>query len=279
MNLSRAKTILICAFLGLNLLLCYHLFGEEMGRLTRVAVSAAELRRAVRQLEEAGYLLEAKIDRSARKSAFLTVFPYHEAGEMLRAKFAPAAAPQAWTAGTRVYESGEAQVELPPTGLGRVEFKAGRELAGNQEPVAAVELQLKEWGLLYPEARFDYLEGSGERGVVHYVQLCRDMPLYSGYLKAFLENNRLWAVEIYWLQADEPLPEKVMEVIPATEALLQMAEHLGPSPHPRRIVKAELGFYSRDYDAEKWEVPPVWRFLFEDGESCFVNAFTGNLES
>ncbi|NLA26320.1 MAG: hypothetical protein GX878_02885, partial [Firmicutes bacterium] len=43
-------------------------------------------------------------------------------------------------------------------------------------------------------------------------------------------------------------------------------------------VKAELGFYSRDYDAEEWEVPPVWRFLFEDGEISYINAFTGNLE-
>lgn len=69
-----------------------------------------------------------------------------------------------------------------------------------------------------------------------------------------------------------------MEVIPATEALLRMVEVLGPSTRPVRITKVDLGFYSCEYDAEKWEVPPVWRFLFENGESCFINAFTGNLE-
>lgn len=284
MNLSRAKTLLICAFLGLNLLLCYHLFGGEIRKLTRVAVSAAELRQTVRQLEDYGYLLETKADRAVRKSAFLTVAPLWEVGEKLREEFTAAAAPESGPSGAIFYDGDEAKVKLYPAGLARVEFNSGQALpdevsfSNDQELTSAFELFLQELGPAFSEARLDYLERYGEEAVLHYVQLFEDMPLYSGYLTAFLENNRLQALEIYWLVPDKPLQEKEMEVIPVTEALLKMAEYLGPSTQPRRIIKAELGFYSCEYDAEKWEVPPVWRFLFEDGESCFINAFTGNLE-
>lgn len=64
MSLNRAKTILICAFLGLNLFLCYHLFGGEIRKLAPVAVSAGEMRDAERRLAEYGYVLEAKDRKS-----------------------------------------------------------------------------------------------------------------------------------------------------------------------------------------------------------------------
>jgi len=43
MNLGRAKSILIIAFVGLNIFLGYYLFWPDFGRLTQVAITAEEL--------------------------------------------------------------------------------------------------------------------------------------------------------------------------------------------------------------------------------------------
>lgn len=283
MNLSRAKTILICAFLGLNLFLCYHLFGEELQNMTRRAVPASELRNVEEQLAQNGYLLETEVDRSIKKSAFLTVTPSREVAARLRKRFA-AVESAADSGGFRFYEGPGAQIKVYPGGAVRVDLIPGEALLegvaskDDQELASTVERFLQDYGLVPAPLRFDYLLRSGEKICLHYVQVFEEMPLYSGYLKAFLENNRLKAIEIYWLEPGTPLQEREMEVIPVTEALLRLVEVLGPSPQPRRIIKAELGFYSCAYDAEMWEVPPVWRFLFENKESYFINAVTGNLE-
>ncbi len=284
MNISRAKTILIFAFLGLNLFFCYHLFGGEFRKLLWMAVSPGELRHVESRLEEYGYILDTKVDRVIRKSAFLTVTPSREVELTLRKHFQAATAPIIEPGGERLYEGVGARIVIFPEGLARVEFMPQVKLledavpAEEEEITSAFEHFLRDKGFVPEAARFDFTTGGGDRNILHYVQIFQGRPLYSGYLNAIMENNTLKAIEIHWLEPETSYLEREMAVIPVTEALMRLIEVQGPSPMIRRIVKAELGFYSRDYDAEEWEVPPVWRFLFENGEISYINAFTGNLE-
>lgn len=284
MNIGRAKTILIYAFLGLNLFLCYHLFGGELRRLARVAVSSGDLRYVENRLGEYGYTLETKVDRRIRKSAFLTVAPSREVEPLLRSHFQAAAAPSMEPEGERLYEGKGVRIKFYPGGLARVEYTPPVEFledavpAEKEDLVSAFERFVRDKGPAFPAIRYDFTGRSDNRTILHYVQTFEGRPLYSGYLDAILEHNTLVALEIYWLEPEASFQEREMEVIPVTEALQRLIELLGPSPRPCRIIKADLGFYSRNFDAEEWEVPPVWRFLFENGESYFINAFTGNLE-
>ncbi len=284
MNIGRAKTILIYAFLGLNLLLFYHLFGGELRRLAWVAVSPGDLRYVENRLGEYGYMLEAKVDRRIRKSTFLTVTPSRDVELLLRSHFQAAAATSMEPEGERLYEGEGVRIIIYPGGLTRIEYTPRVELleetvpAEGKDLVSAFERFVRDKGPAFPAARFDFIRRSGGRTVLHYVQTFEGRPLYSGYLDAILEHNTLAALEIYWLEAETSFQEREMEGIPVTEALQRLIELLGPSPRTCRIIKADLGFYSRNFDAEEWEVPPVWRFLFENGDSYFINAFTGNLE-
>ncbi len=70
-----------------------------------------------------------------------------------------------------------------------------------------------------------------------------------------------------------------MEVISAAEAVCRVVREIGPSLQPRRIVQVSLGFYSQEYNAERWEVPPVWRIMLDRGETYYINALTGNREA
>lgn len=284
MNIGRAKTILIYAFLGLNIFLCYHLFIDDARKSAWVAVSPAELRRVEKQIGEYGYTLDAKVDCAVRKGSFLTVAPSREMELLLRRHFAAAAVQAAGSEEARIYAGEEAVIAVYPGGAIRVEFTPGKELLKEgvlpeeQELSSAFERYLQGEGPLFPAARFDHMSKWGDRIILHYLQIHEGRPLYSGYLKAHLGNNTLLALDAYWLDPESSHQGREMEVIPVTEALLKLIEVLGPSRQTRRIIKADLGYYSLEYDAEEWEVPPVWRFLFDDGESCFINAFTGNPE-
>ncbi|NMD41948.1 MAG: hypothetical protein GYA86_01395 [Firmicutes bacterium] len=285
MNIGRAKTILIFAFLGLNLLLCYHLFGDSLRQSSRLKVTGKEWRHIEEQLAESGYILEAKLDGGTRKSSFLTVSPSAMLEQRARELYAAAAVPPESAGAPPLHEGGEALLRVFPGGLVRVTLTPGVSFAGGAaaagepaETAALLERYLLDRELAPAGICYDRLERTGEKTNFYYLQSYEGMLLFSGYLKAVVENNVLVEIEGYLLQPESSLQEREMEVITAARALSRLGELLGPGSPSRRIVKVDLGFYSREYDAERWEIPPVWRFLFDDGESCFINAFTGNLE-
>ena len=284
MNLSRAKTILIYAFLGLNLFLCFFLFGDLFKKPLQMRVSHKQWHQIKEQVGESGYLVAARVDRAARKSAFLTVSPSDDPERAIRSRFEMIPGSSADPDGSLYFRGEEARLKVLPGGPLQLELTPGKPLskevaAVDEKAMAAlVERYLKENKLVPAEIRYDHMTASGSKTVLHYRQTVGGASLFSGYLDAILENNTLMALEIYLLEPEPRARGREMEIIPAARALLRLVEILGPSSSPKRIIKVDPGFYSRQYDAEKWEVPPVWRFVFDNGDSCFINAFTGNLE-
>ena len=61
-------------------------------------------------------------------------------------------------------------------------------------------------------------------------------------------------------------------------ALLRFLERYEGSETGESIVDFSLGYYTREYDAQRWEIPPVWRIRLNNGEIYYINAFTGNPE-
>ncbi len=285
MNLGRAKTVLIYAFLGLNIFLGYHLFWSNVGKFTQPAVTAADLQQVQNYLVENNYYLMTEVNRSAQQSAFLTVTPGQHLLEEVIAVYHNEAVIQEDN-GFIYYRTPGRELTVHPSGLIQLEFQPGLFAAEQSASLEDRELSrlvqqlLRENFILPDHARFDYIDRDlAGRLVLHFYQELGGIPLFAGYLKVLMERDRILSVELYWLDLMEWSREREMEVIPATDALTKLVEELGPSPQPRNIVKAELGYFSREYNAEMWEVPPVWRILMEDGSAYYVNAFTGNLET
>ena len=285
MNLGRAKSVLIYAFLGLNLFLGYHLFWPNIGTFMQTAVTAADLQQAQNYLAANNYYLTTEVSRSAQQSAFLTVTPAQKLLEEVIALF-PHDEGTLEENGIIYYRTSGRELSVHPSGLVQLKFQPGLFAAEHSSDLEDREIsrlvqQLLQDHFILPEhARFDYIEKETEgRLTVHFYQELSDIPLFAGYLKVTFVQDHIMNVELYWLDLMEWPREGEMEVIPATDALIKLVEELGPSSQPRDIIKAELGFFSREYNAEKWEVPPVWRILMEDGMVYYVNAFTGNLEA
>jgi regulatory protein YycI of two-component signal transduction system YycFG len=284
-NLGRAKTVLIYAFLGLNLFLGYHLFWPNLGKFMQTAVTAADLQQAQSYLAANNYYLVAEVSRSVQQSAFLTVTPAQQLLEEVVALYYNEALIQKEN-GLTYYRTSGRELIVHPSGLIQLEFQPGLFTAEqsltleDREISRLVQQQLRDHFILPEQARFDYIEKDREgRLVLHFYQELSGVPVFAGYLKVFIERDRLIGLELYWLELMEWPREGEIEVIPATDALIKLVDDLGPSSQPRDIIKVELGYFSRDYNAEMWEVPPVWRILMEDGSVYYVNAFTGNLEA
>lgn len=284
MNIGRAKTILIYAFLGLNLFLCYQLFGGGFKELARARVAGKQWRYVEEQLSESGYIVEARVDHSTRKGSFLTVSPSGAPERIIRERFDLPSTPAIDPEGVLLYQGKGAGLRVSPGGAIRLELTPGlplpEEIAAADEKMIAslIEQHLRENRLVTTGIAYDHMTRAGKKTILHYVQTCGEMFLFSGYLKVLMENNIIVGLDMYLLEPETSPGDREMEVISAARALGRLIEILESDLPSRRIVKADLGFYSCEYDAEKWEVPPVWRFLFDNGENCFINAFTGNLE-
>lgn len=285
MNLGQAKSILIIAFAGLNIFLGYYLFWPDFGRLTQVAITAEETQVVEALLDENNYILEVPLERAIQTSNFLSVAPGLEFQQSIRQRLIDRNASVFEVDGSIYYTSDNETAVFKPTGLTRISYDPGVFLVENSVQLEQRELKnglmqfLEERDLVPDGIQFDYLERSEpELLTFYYYQVIDEMPVFSGQFKIVLQSDYIIEVEIYWLNPLDKVPARKMEVISIAEALTNLVRRLGPCDELCRITRIDLGYYSGEYDAEKWEIPPVWRIFFDNQQFYYINAFTGNLE-
>ncbi len=285
MNLGRAKSILIIAFTGLNIFLGYHLFWPDFGRLTTVAVTAEDIQETEAFLNENNYFLETPLDRSVKVGDFLTVAPaVGFQGDILQL-FIKKGAGIVEAENASAYKIDNKTAYVYPGGLIRITFDPALEFSDNGSELDEEQLKDKLESfisdeLIMPEGIvYDRMEiTDSEKIVLKYHRLLEGTPIFASNLKAYLESGDLRLIEISWLNPVERIPPREMEVISSTDALTNLVDLLGPSDEPLDIKGIELGYFSAEYEAEKWEIPPVWRIQLGENIYHYVNAFTGNIE-
>lgn len=285
MNLGRAKTILIIAFTGLNLFLGYHLFWPDFGRLTTVAVTAEDIQVTEAFLNENNYYLETPLDRSVKVGDFLSVAPaVGFQGDILQL-FIKKGAGIVEAENATAYKVDNKTAYVYPGGLIRITFEPSLEFGynGNEPDEEQLKDKLESFiseELIMPEGlAYDRMEVTdSEKIVLKYHRLLDGKPIYASQLQAYFDSGALDLIEISWLNPVERVPPREMEVISATDALANLVDLLGPSEQPVNIKSVELGYFSAEYEAEKWEIPPVWRIQLGENMLHYVNAFTGNIE-
>jgi regulatory protein YycI of two-component signal transduction system YycFG len=283
-NLGRAKLILIIAFAALNFFLGYQLFWPDFGRLTRVAVSVDELQSMEKMLKDNNYVLQASINRAFQTRDFITVSPSLAVQRLILLRFLREGAQIFQGESVNYYYIEGETAEIHRSGLIRILYNPALSLGKDLYTMEQRELrnlidqflvanQLNLEGL-----SFDYLEKVDPASLIAlYYQVIAEDPVYTGQLKVFSDADQIRMVEIYWLETVERFPAKEIQVISAVEALGNLIFEIGPASETAVISRVELGYYSGEYEAEKWEMPPVWRIIV-NGQPYYINAFTGNLE-
>ncbi len=285
MNLGRAKSILIIAFTCLNIFLGYHLFWPDFGRLTSVAVTAEDIQETEAFLNENNYFLQTSLERSVKVGDFLTVSPaVGFQGDILQLfikKGAGAIEAESATA----YKVDNKTAYFYPGGLIRISFEPALELSEDGTELDEENLRDKVESLISEELimpeglAYDRMEIRDSGKVIFkYHRLLEGKPIYASNLQVVFDSGNLGLIEVSWLDPVEGVPRREMEVISTTDALVNLVDLLGPSEEPINIKSIDLGYFSAEYDAEKWEIPPVWRVQLGESGFHYVNAFTGNVE-
>ncbi|MGM0651202.1 MAG: two-component system regulatory protein YycI [Bacillota bacterium] len=285
MNLGRAKTILIIAFIGLNFFLGYHLFWSEFGHMTTVAVTSDDLQETIKYLNDHNYFLEVPLDRSVKVSDFLTVTPaVGFQGDILQL-FIKNGAKKVEAYNGTAYQANDMTAYVHPGGLTRIVLEPGIVFGDNGSGQGEQQLKNKAEQflsevLLEPEGIvYDRMELNNTGDIIlQYNRVLEDVSIFNSQLQMYIESGELTLIEIYWLDPIRNDPPREMEVISAADALMNLIGLLGPSEDPVDITGMELGYFSAEYDAEKWEIPPVWRIQLNDNAYYYINAFTGNIE-
>jgi len=295
MDISKAKTVLIIAFLILNMFLIYQIALEEGGGNTLLFGGREEISRLEAALEEAGLALEAPLPKGGIYLSYLIVEPWRFTPEeviyelwralekekplpevdIIPADSRPGQGAVYLFGGYELQVGEEGLITLKSKGTGEKEGDILGDFTAEQYLQTAQEFTGKVF--FFHDFFYDYGEKKEKAVTLHFRQEYEEFPLFSGFLRLLVRENIPYGLFFYRLEP-AGFTEHKREIIPPSTALLRFMESYAHESEKRKIVDFSLGFYSKHYDAERWEIPPVWRIRLDNGEIYYINAFYGILE-
>lgn len=279
MDLSRAKTILIMAFLVLNFFLGLLLWQNPRNLRVQGGLTAEEAEQAKTALREAGFELQTALPRQTPRLSLLHVSrpPLNE--DNWAARFWPGGGAQKRTAspGETYFVKGQEQLKINASGHLVFRQPAGGSAVPAEEGRLLADRLLRERSLLEDGLKFDLsFPAGGNVQVYRYLNIYQGFPLFNNFTNVHLHAEGIGEIGIYRLQ---PLSfsGREIQVVSAAMAVQTLLNQPG-SFKAKNITDLSLGYYSQVYNAERWEIAPVWRFAAADGTVFYVNAFTGEAE-
>ncbi|HHX77937.1 MAG TPA: hypothetical protein GX697_06295, partial [Firmicutes bacterium] len=251
------------------------------------SISAQEVEEVKALLEEQGYYLETNLPRHAQRAALLSVnAAVADKDGFLNAFFPDGQAQYIMQEnslrGGLFYYKGKT---LEFTNNGQVIYRFPNAVSEEDINLEEEDLKwlgeefLRQNGVLPEDARFDGVYPTwSEEEVVSFYQEFEGVPVYGSYINLYVRAGHVVEMNYYWL---EPLgfKEESPLVIPATQALLSFLEAQGRAVLGERdITDVSLGYYTIEYDAQKWDAVPVWRIVLSNGRKVYVNAYSGEIE-
>lgn len=290
MDLSKAKTILIVAFLGLNIFLGYRFWIRQPAAVSGISYME-ELEHVKTDLADANLHLEAALPRHVQRSSLLTVRPAGDAGITVGLLLGEREIKKEESGnGDRVLSTEKGKLSIYRSGLvtfvqaacedsGDAQIMDGEPL-NEERALEMADVFLKDKGLNLGNIYLDYIKQmpQEETWVVYYVQRYHGMPVYASYLSLVVGKGGVEAFELFWLESLGFQEGSETGVISVATALRRFLEEVGVQEKRQIITEVSFGFYSREYDAEKWDMPAVWRIRISEQKTYYINAFTGSLE-
>ncbi|HEY8345831.1 MAG TPA: hypothetical protein VIL07_00985 [Symbiobacteriaceae bacterium] len=287
MDWPKARAILLVAFLLVNGVLAYAIWGPDrslpgLGRSSH----AQEVEQVRTALAERGIILPASV----------TVPETPPPMRFLRVEFRPTP-PSVLPPNESSSRDLEPARFLPDPDSGALIYYAWEQGAGsrdirpeNRSQVQQVaEEYLRRRGWLPANAVVATYRHDPDRNVamVEFVPSFDGLPVFSGYVRVEVSSRGVETVRFLWVEPTRYTDAAPKAVRPATEALLRLAGRLQDSVgEPRVIRDIRLGYYAnRSLTGAQpeavigWDTVPVWRIELESGEVYYVNGFNGEWES
>lgn len=295
MEWSRAKNILIMAFLCLNLILGYRLWHVIAAYPVGTAqIPLEEVINTQQYLVEVGIKITPSIPREVASLPLLNVqvapFNNQQVAEFFLGTVEDVEiiwAPE--SPGKVVFVRNGEELSIYPDGIVSYQY-TGFYIGADSNKKTNYSQEANRWAQAYVTGQGEWgqeliikeirpLPGDG-RYVIRLEQVYEEIPLVGSAGVEVVWNKG--QIEFFWQRMLEPLGPvgEAKTVIPATEALHNLAAGLQELPAGDFIVIDEitLGYYNKLYDARQWEAVPVWAFKTDAGHWYYINAFTGEAE-
>jgi regulatory protein YycI of two-component signal transduction system YycFG len=243
MDWGRAKTILICSFLVLNLILGFQLWKYRFGQSDLIADTSSVMEETSRFLSSKNIHVTGEIPKDAPKLKGFTA----QFNETIKS-------------GVRV-ELGE-PYKWNTSGSPRFPGK---------EQLQRLSIDKADSYQLDPALQ--------KPGVYTFTQMYGQLPLFDIKLELFEENGEITAYQQTYvdiLPSTEQQELKEQKVIPAYTAIRALAESY--LPDGVTIVDVRLGFHGQLFNSQTQFMFPYWRVATDDGQIYYVHAFTGAVE-
>lgn len=280
MDWSKAKNILIIAFILTNIFLAYVLFTIDKGRET-ISIQDEFIEDVVGLLEKQAIRVDAEVPKNIPSLPTISVeyeaydipkvlgeFLGSYTGEMINGK-------KTYVNGKRNVYFGKNDKKISYRNE-NIERDSSETLLTKDEAIKKSEDFIISHGFKLDDARLNYIvekEGAYE---LEYNKLMGDIVIEETHMKIEISSKGLIAFERYWIQNIEE-ENRMLSPTSAPKALLRLLardEYYG-----KTIKKIDLCYYF-NVDAYKENVPlddstggiavPTWRFVFEDGEKVFL---------
>lgn len=269
MDWSRAKAALIVAFLILDAFLGVQVYGQITSPGSGLnRVTAADIRTVKTRLESAGVRLDCSLPRQSPPMPYLVLKPGIPKVREIQEKLQASEEVRGNSLSTLLDNGVLLYTHAIKPGSGRI--SRSQAVATAREFVEKYSDQ--SWG-----ERFDYAVPSGAAWVVNFCSRFDDRPVFGSNITVKVYDSGVSEARFAWF---EPLGYSTQRrsILPSTEAVLAAVSSMGVGAKGLSVIDVSLGYHSEPYDAKQWESVPVWRVLFGDGSTVYVNAHTGEVE-
>ncbi len=238
MEWGRAKTILILAFLFLNVLLGYQLWSQKLDIVGEVNDSASIVLETEQLLASRGIMLETAIPKDTPRANEITVRFLMQADPMGRTLISP-----------------------PIRGLdlfGRTDWQSSL-----SNYIDYVEEYMPDPIMSRP-------------GALVLDQVHEGIPLFEVNLSLYDGGGQIESYSQSYVEIESTITEKKQKILPAYRAVEFLAENYLESGSV--ITDVRLGYHGQSYNSDIQYMAPKWRVALENGSIYYIHAINGEVE-
>lgn len=279
MDWKKAVKILIVSFIVINVAFLVNLYIRK--HPTAKQATKDEVYDVEEILDSRGIKLKTEIPEDRRPQCFLEVEHESIDKDLYANLFFEGEIPQKRQDPDKTtYIKGQRQLDIANSGVitysDKKDEQDGKEDITENEAVEYAEKFIKRHGGLPKDAVMNNIIRDEETGDYHieYVREHDGYLLVNSYIKVIVNSNQVKNFERCWLIPLEYYGEEKDIVSPFSAVLKAADEKQGL----KTVTFIKQGFYSKLYNANSWQMAPIWIIGFEDGERYYVNSYTGQLE-
>ncbi|MGZ9585938.1 two-component system regulatory protein YycI [Paenibacillus marinisediminis] len=117
---------------------------------------------------------------------------------------------------------------------------------------------------------------SGDGVFIMHQQMVNGLPLFEVNLELYYENQMIKAFRQQYAEIENSKTSEDQKILPASKALDTVIEkHLAPNSV---VTDVKLGYHGQVFDTDTQVAAPSWRLLLENGDVYYMNAINGAVE-